>query len=57
MPRDFSVYLDDILKSISNIEEYIDDYSFEQFVVDKKTVDAVLRNFEIRWRLNTIWKI
>ena len=47
MPRDFSVYLDDILKSISNIEEYIDDYSFEQFVEDKKTVDAVLRNLEI----------
>ena len=47
MPRDFYVYLDDILKSISNIEEYIDDYSFEQFVEDKKTVDAVLRNLEI----------
>ena len=47
MPRDFSVYLDDILKSISKIEEYIDDYSFEQFVEDKKTVDAVLRNLEI----------
>ena len=47
MPRDYSVYLIDILEAISNIEEFIDDYSFEKFINDKKTVDAVIRNLEI----------
>ena len=47
MPRDYSAYLNDILKSIANIEEYVSGYSFEQFVSDKKTIDAVLRNLEI----------
>jgi len=29
------------------IEEYIKEYSFEQFVSDRKTVDVVIRNLEI----------
>ena len=45
--RDFRVYLDDILDAINNIEKYTNGFTFETFVKDKKTVDAVIRNFEI----------
>ena len=47
MQRDHSVYLNDILKSIALIEEYIKENSFKKFGSDRKTVDAVLRNLEI----------
>lgn len=45
--RGLKLYLQDILASISSIEEYINGISFESFVKDKKTVDAVVRNLEI----------
>lgn len=32
---------------MSRIAEYIEGYSFDQFKKDYKTVDAVIRNFEI----------
>lgn len=41
------LYLEDILTSISNIEEYTQELSYEDFTSDKKTVDAVIRNLEI----------
>lgn len=41
------MYLEDILLSINRIEEYIDGFDFEKFEKDNKTVDAVIRNFEI----------
>jgi len=47
MQRDYSVYLNDILRSIVLIEDYIKEYSFEHFCSDRKTVDAVIRNLEI----------
>lgn len=47
MKRDFRVYLDDILEAIRNIQEYTRGLTFEEFVKDRKTVDAVIRNFEI----------
>jgi len=47
MKRDFRVYLDDILEAIKNIQEYTRGLSFEEFTKDRKTVDAVIRNFEI----------
>jgi len=47
MKRDFRVYLDDILEAIKNIQEYTEGLSFEEFAKDRKTVDAVIRNFEI----------
>ncbi len=40
-------FVEDILLSISRIEEYVKDMSFEKFRQDYKTVDAVIRNFEI----------
>ena len=45
--RDFQVYVEDIIDAIDSIEEYTGELTYEQFVKDKKTVDAVVRNFEI----------
>jgi uncharacterized protein with HEPN domain len=39
--------LEDILESCHKIIEYTKDISFDIFVSDQKTVDAVIRNFEI----------
>ncbi|WP_297090706.1 DUF86 domain-containing protein [Thermococcus sp.] len=35
------------MEAIGRIEEYTSGYTFETFINDKKTVDAVLRNLEI----------
>ena len=45
--RDFQVYVEDIVDAIDSIEEYTEELTFERFVKDKKTVDAVIRNLEI----------
>jgi uncharacterized protein with HEPN domain len=45
--RDFQVYVEDIIDAINNIEAYTKGLTYESFVSDKKTVDAVIRNFEI----------
>ena len=45
--RDDDLLITDILNCCINIEEYIASATFEEFVNDKKTVDAVVRNFEI----------
>lgn len=47
MPRDYKVYLDDILEAINRVQLYIADMDEKQFEVDIKTVDAVIRNLEI----------
>ncbi len=47
MTRDYRIYLQDILDSISRIENYVEDMTYEDFVDDQKTVDAVVRNIEI----------
>lgn len=45
--RTYKMYLDDILLSIRRIEEYISGHDLASFKKDYKTVDAVIRNFEI----------
>ena len=47
MPRDHILFLEDIISSSKKIIKYVGDYSLEQFLEDEKTVDAVIRNFEI----------
>ena len=47
MPRDFRLYLDDILESCRKIRKFTDGMSFEKFESDPKTQDAVIRNFEV----------
>lgn len=47
MQRDPLVYLDDIIQACRKIERYTSTITFEQFQDDEKTIDAVVRNFEI----------
>ena len=48
MPRDFRVFLDDILEAIiENISRIQLEWTYEAFIQDHKTVDAVIRNLEI----------
>ncbi|MGA3110733.1 MAG: DUF86 domain-containing protein [Candidatus Bathyarchaeia archaeon] len=47
MKRDPRLYLDDIFDAIEKIESYVEGLSFEEFSADSKTVDAIVRNFEI----------
>lgn len=47
MRRGFRFYLEDILTSISKVQNYIGDSSFDDFVKDEMRLDAVVRNFEI----------
>ena len=41
------LYIKDILDAINNIEDYTQTISFQKFSRDQKTIDAVVRNFEI----------
>ena len=45
--RNHKMYLDDIQTAMCRIAEYIEGYDFDHFKRDYKTVDAVMRNFEI----------
>ncbi len=45
--RDPKLLLSDILASIQKIIAYTSDHTFHTFIEDSKTIDAVIRNFEI----------
>lgn len=45
--RTYRMYLEDIQTAMRRIAEYIEGLSFADFKRDYKTVDAVIRNFEI----------
>lgn len=45
--RTISLFMNDIVESIEKIIRYKQEITFEQFVGDEKTIDAVLRNLEI----------
>lgn len=45
--RDYKLLLSDIIESITKIKNYTSGYTFEDFLNDSKTCDAVIRNFEI----------
>lgn len=47
MTRDLRLYLQDILESISAIEEYTRKLSEKEFLSKQQVQDAVLRRFEI----------
>ncbi|MBN2534433.1 MAG: DUF86 domain-containing protein [Spirochaetales bacterium] len=47
MLRDTLVYLEDIKEAIILIQEFVLDMSFDDFIKDKKTFNAVIRNIEI----------
>ncbi|MBW2185935.1 MAG: DUF86 domain-containing protein [Deltaproteobacteria bacterium] len=46
-PRDWLFRIQDIVDALTHIESYIRGMSYEQWLNDRKTVDAVIRNLEI----------
>ncbi|MBF0472829.1 MAG: DUF86 domain-containing protein [Nitrospirae bacterium] len=47
MPRNYIMYLEDILKSSNKIIKYVGDASYDEFFVDEMRLEAITRNFEI----------
>ncbi|MEK6375221.1 MAG: DUF86 domain-containing protein [Acidobacteriota bacterium] len=47
MQRDQEVYFDDIFEACVKIEDYTAGFTYETFIADDKTVDAVLRNLTV----------
>lgn len=45
--RSWYMRIEDILEAISAIEEYTSGMDFSSWGTDRKTIDAVIRNFEI----------
>jgi uncharacterized protein with HEPN domain len=45
--RDTLLLLDDMFQSAQKIKRYTKDFDFDSFLSDDKTMDAVVRNFEI----------
>ena len=45
--HDISLLLGDMLESALKIKRYVEGMDYESFISDEKTVDAVVRNFEI----------
>jgi len=46
-PRDYTLFIDDILSAIEKIEKYTQNQTFETFLKNDMATDAVIRNFEI----------
>ena len=45
--RDTLLLLDDMLQSAHKIKRYTNGLNYDSFLTDDKTIDAVVRNFEI----------
>ncbi|MCL5949463.1 MAG: DUF86 domain-containing protein [Candidatus Bathyarchaeota archaeon] len=45
--RDATDYLKDILNSIDEVETFIDDLTYDEFISDRKTLNAVVRSIEV----------
>jgi len=45
--RDTRLYIDDILDASNAIESFIDSMSFEEFIHDRKTYSATLREYTV----------
>jgi uncharacterized protein with HEPN domain len=45
--RDANLLLSDILDAVGKIKKYTLNLTYETFIEDSKTLDAVIRNFEI----------
>jgi uncharacterized protein with HEPN domain len=46
-PKDYRDYIQDMLEAISDVYDFIGTMGFEEFLKDKKTVNAVLKSIEI----------
>lgn len=47
MPRDYRVFLQDVLEAITNVSEFVGPMTLDEFKADKKTLHAVVRNLEV----------
>jgi len=47
MKRNYRVYLSDILDALRNAREFVKGLSYKEFIADKKTVSAVVRELEV----------
>jgi uncharacterized protein with HEPN domain len=47
MSRDPKLYLKEIIEHTGYIEDYVKVLTYEQFLKDRKTIDAVDKNLEI----------
>ena len=45
MTRDTTLYLEDILKAIQEVEDFMGNLSFDDFLKDSKTIKAVTMDF------------
>jgi uncharacterized protein with HEPN domain len=45
--RDWRLYVDDIIESCGRIRRFVAGMTFEAFVADERTCDAVIRNIEV----------
>jgi uncharacterized protein with HEPN domain len=45
--RDQTIFLRDIVDSISKIERYVSGMNYEEFAKNEMAIDAVIRNFEV----------
>ncbi|OHD63822.1 MAG: hypothetical protein A2176_11920 [Spirochaetes bacterium RBG_13_51_14] len=45
--REYRDFINDIIDSIHDIDQFIGDISYEEFVKDRKTINAVIRSIEI----------
>lgn len=45
--RPWQLYVKDMLEFAERVVEYTDGFDFEQFVADRRTYDATLRNLEL----------
>ena len=47
MKRGYKLFIEDIISAIESIESFVEDMSYDDFIVDDKTSSAVIRKFEI----------
>lgn len=47
MPRDYLLYLDDMLEALDRVHRYVGDRSYDVFAHDEMLIDAVVRNLEL----------
>lgn len=47
MKRDLLDYISDISNAIKEVEDFTRDIDFEEFLNDKKTINAVIRSLEV----------
>ncbi len=46
-PRKWNLRIEDMIEAIERIQKYTQGMSYEEFSSDSKTIDAVVRNFEV----------